>query len=193
MSSTRTPPRVRQAHPAPSSTYQGKHRRTRRTALLALIATAGWAASLTLSVFVDIPRSWHEIVLFGHLASLVAGLGAVLAVDFHALQWLLRRRSLRSVLIVAGDLTPLVWVGFVGLLATGALLTPDLSNPLTITKLTLVLLVGLNGAYAGHIQVRMSAAGEHNTRLIVPAVISATISQVAWWAAALLGFISTQV
>lgn len=193
MSSTRTSPRVPQAAPVSSSTYQGKHRRTRRTALVALIAAAGWAGSVTFSVVVHISRSWHEIVLFGHLASLVVGLGAVLAVDFHALQWLLRRRSLRSVLTVAGDLTPLVWVGFVGLLATGALLTPDLSNPLTITKLTLVLLVGLNGAYAGHIHVRLTAAGEHNSRLIVPAVISATISQVAWWSAALLGFISTQV
>lgn len=189
MSTTQTPVRP---PPTTGTTHQGKHRRTRRTALFALVATAGWAGSLTMSVLIDVAPGWQQIALFGHLASLVVGLGAVLAVDFHALQWLLRRRSLRSVLTVAGDLTPLVWVGFVGLLATGTFLTPDLSSPLTITKLALVLLVGLNGVYAGHVHVRMKAAGKHHARLLAPAILSATTSQVAWWGAALLGFASTQ-
>lgn len=193
MSSTRTP--VRQAPAAPTGLAhqgKGKHRRTPRTALVALLATAGWAGSLTVSQFIEVTPTWHQIALFAHLASLVAGLGSVLAVDFHALQWMLRRRSLRSVLTVAADLTPLVWVGFVGLLATGVLLAPDLSSPLTITKLGLVLLVGLNGAYAGHMQVRMKSVREPSTRLIVPATISAATSQIAWWGAAFIGFASTQ-
>lgn len=180
------------AHVARAPAHR-KPTRIRRTAVVALVAALGWAGSLTLSTLIQAPPTWHPIALFAHLASLVAGLGAVLAVDFHALQWLLRRRSLRSVLTVAAGLTPLVWVGFVGLLATGALLNPDLSSPLTIIKLGLVLLVGLNGACVGHIHARMTSTNEHNAGLIVPAAISAAISQIAWWGAVLIGFISAQV
>lgn len=184
---------VDQAPAAPAPAHRGEPTRTGRTAVIALFATLGWAGSLTLSVLIEAPPTWHQVALFGHLASVVTGLGAVLAVDFHALQWLLRRRSLRSVLTVAAGLTPLIWIGFVGLLATGALLAPDLSNPLTDAKLGLVLLVGLNGAYAGHMHTRMTSASQHNARLILPASISATISQIGWWGAVLIGFISTGV
>jgi hypothetical protein len=182
-----------QALAAPAPAHRGEPARARRTAAIALVAALGWACSLTLSVRIETPPTWQQVALFGHLASVVAGLGAVLAVDFHALQWLLGRRSLRSVLTVAAGLTPLIWVGFVGLLATGALLAPDLSNPLTDIKLGLVLLVGLNGAYAGHMHTRMTSVSEHNARVNFPATISAAISQIGWWGAVLIGFLSTQV
>jgi len=188
-----TPTFADETHAARAAPAHRKPTRTRRATVVAVVVALGWASSLTLSVLIHATPTWHQAALFVHLASLVAGLGAVLAVDFHALQWLLRRRSLRSVLTVAADLTPLVWVGFVGLLATGALLAPDLSRPLTVIKLGLVLLVGLNGACVGHVHAQMTSAGEHNARVIVPAAISAAISQIGWWGAVLIGFISSQV
>ena len=187
-----TPTLADQADAARAPAHR-KPTHVRRAKAVALLAALGWATSLTLSVLIRATPSWHQVALFAHLACLVAGFGAVLAVDFHALQWLLGRRSLRSVLTVAAGLTPLIWVGFVGLLATGALLAPDLSRPLTIIKLGLVLLVGLNGAYVGNVHARMTSTCAHNAGLILPAAISAGISQIAWWGAVVIGFISSQV
>jgi hypothetical protein len=89
------------------------------------------------------------------MASLIAGLGAVLTVDFFALQWLLGRRTLRDVVAVSGGVPLLIWGGLLGLMASGAFLSPDLSSGLTRAKLALVLVVALNGAFPSLVQPRL--------------------------------------
>ena len=56
---------------------------------------------------------------------------------------------------------PLIWTGLFGLIATGALLKPDLSSPLTVTKLLLVLLVAWNGAAMSVLRRRLAALPHH--------------------------------
>lgn len=167
--------------------------RTRQAWLMALIALLAWSLSVGTSTVLHVGGVWHQVALFLHLASLVAGLGSVLTIDFLAMQWMLGQRTLRSVVTFAAGTTPLVWAGFVGLVATGALLSPDLSSDLTRTKLLLVLLVGLNGAFAGVMQERLAAAGARVSRwLLAQGVLVAMISQVAWWGAVLVGFVNSQ-
>ena len=169
------------------------HTRTREAVGLALVALAAWSAALWVSVHVQADPSLYRAALFVHLASLVAGLGAALTVDYFALQWVLGRKSLREVLTVSAGASPLVWAGLAGLVGSGALLSPDLGNGLTQLKLALVLVVALNGAFARVVQHRLEGAGHRaSAGLLGMGVACATVSQVGWWGAAMVGFLNAQ-
>ncbi|MGH3367062.1 MAG: hypothetical protein ACRDOY_07655 [Nocardioidaceae bacterium] len=171
----------------------GTTRRVREATGLAVLATGGWLATVWVSAHVHPDPTLTRVALFVHLASLVAGLGAVLTVDYFAIRWLLGRCTLRQVVTVGGGASALVWIGLTGLLVSGALLTPDLSSRLTQVKLALVLLVALNGAYAGVVQHRLTAAGAHAPRsVMLQAGATAAISQAGWWGAAVVGFLNSQ-
>jgi hypothetical protein len=160
---------------------------------MGLLSAAGWSGSLWLSTHVHPDPTLSQVALFVHLASLVAGLGGVLSVDYFAVLWLLGRRDLRQVLTLSGGITGLVWTGLVGLLVSGALLSPDLTDPLTRLKLALVLIVALNGAVAIIVQYRLAAFGDHAPRpLMLQAAFTTTISQCGWWGAVIVGFLNSQ-
>lgn len=167
--------------------------RTREAIGLGLVALAGWSASLWVSAHVQVDPLLYRAALFAHLASLVAGLGAALTIDFLALQWLLGRRALREVITLSRGTALLVWTGLAGLVGSGALLSPDLGNGLTQLKLTLVLVVALNGAFTGVVQHRLEETGDRaSPALLCLGVASATVSQVGWWGAAVVGFLNSQ-
>lgn len=84
----------------------------------------------------------HEVDLFVHLGCLIVRFGAVIAVDWMALLWVLGRRSLTEVLDLAGCVHVPIWVGYAGLVRFGVLLSPDLASTLTQIKLALVLVIG---------------------------------------------------
>lgn len=140
----------------------------------------------------------REVALFAHLASLTIGFGAVLAVDWVALLWLLQRRTLTDVLAAAGNAHAPAWIGYAGLTLSGMLLSPDLSQPLTQVKLGLVVLIGWNGVAAAVIQRWLSrvsgggvGAGMSQRRLLACAC-SGVVSQLGWWGAMLLGFLNAR-
>lgn len=167
--------------------------RTREAIGLGVVALAGWSAALWVSAHVQADPMLSRAALFVHLASLVAGLGAALTIDFHALQWLLGRRTLREVLLVSRGTTLLVWTGLAGLVGSGALLSPDLGNGLTQLKLTLVLVVALNGAFTGVVQHRLEESGERaSPALLCLGVVVALVSQLGWWGSAVVGFLNSQ-
>ncbi len=128
--------------------------------------------------------------LFVHLAALVVGFGAVIAVDWIALLWLLGRRSLNELMSVATAAHVPIWLGLVGLVLSGALARPDLSEPLTWIKLGLVWLVTLNGVHVYAIGERLRWLGD----AVVPASLlrrarsAAALSQLGWWGALIIGF-----
>lgn len=165
----------------------------RQAALSAGAVLAGWSAALWVSAHVETDPVLHQVALFAHLACLIAGLGAVLTIDYVAAQWLLGRRRLADLLLVSATTPPLVWAGLVGLMTTGALLGPDLDNPATRAKLALVLLLALNGVQAAVVQRRLETAGDSPARsLLFRASATAVVSQVGWWGATLVGFLTTQ-
>ncbi|MFG2292447.1 hypothetical protein [Streptomyces sp. NPDC048603] len=139
----------------------------------------------------------QTVARFLHVAALIVGFGAVLAVDWIAVLWLAGRRRLTHILDASNALATPIWVGLAGLTVTGTLLRPDLDNPLTLVKLGLVLAVTLNGLYAHGLGQRLTPYRNKGLpavprRLLVQSGIAATVSQVGWWGSALIGFINSQ-
>jgi hypothetical protein len=87
-----------------------------------------------------------------------------------------------------------IWLGLAGLSLSGVFLAPDTSAPLTVVKLVAVLVVALNGLSAATVQRRLLALNGTTPprRLLVRAVLVATISQAGWWTATLVGFLNAQ-
>ncbi|MFD9406442.1 hypothetical protein ACFWBN_05360 [Streptomyces sp. NPDC059989] len=163
-------------------------------ALASLTVCAGWAASIWVAVHLRADATLHMVALFVHLACLVVGFGAVLAIDYYGALWLSGRKTLSEVVGFTAPLHLPVWAGLAGLIASGAFLHPDLSSPLTCVKLGLVLLLALNGVQAGVLHRRLAALdGRPATRrLLVRGALSATVSQIAWWGAVAIGFLNSR-
>ena len=132
----------------------------------------------------------HDAALFVHLACLVVGFGAVLSVDWVAMTWVAGRCQLRDVLRHAGNVHVPIWGGFGGLVLSGVLLEPDLTTPLTQAKLGLVLLIGWNGLFVMwlHAQLREN----RGTFRFGVSVVAASLSQLGWWGAMVIGFLNTR-
>lgn len=132
---------------------------------------------------------------FFHLAALIVGLGAVLAVDWFGILWLLGRRRLSDITGTACALQIPIWLGMAGLVVTGLFLRPDLGSPLTLVKLGLVLTVTVNGLYAHWLGQRLERYGDDvpmPRHLMVQSGLAATVSQTSWWGATLIGFLNSQ-
>ena len=155
----------------------------------AVLGGAVWAAT-----HLQVDPALRTGALFVHLSSLIISFGAVLAVDWFALLWLLGRQSLTDLSKVSAAAHLPIWLGLLGLVLSGALLRPDLSQPLTWLKLVLVLLVTLNGlrAYAIGEQLARYPAGIVPYRLLRRAGGTAAVSQLGWWGATIIGFLNVQ-
>jgi hypothetical protein len=161
------------------------------------VLVALWACAVVVAARVTTPWYVHRAALFVHLASLVAGFGAVLAADVHGVLWLVGRRRLDQLLSVTHALHGMIWSGLLGLTLSGVLLHPNLALPRTQIKLVLVLVAGLNGLWVGVLSRRLdrrstaphASAVDH--RLVMAVMASGAISQAAWWGATLVGFLAT--
>lgn len=157
-----------------------------------IVLSAGLAGAVFVADHVNPDDTLHEVALFGHLACLVLGFGAVLAVDWVGLLWLLGHRTLPEVLETAGNVQVPIWIGLAGLLVSGVLLEPDLTGPWTRLKLVLVLVVIWNGLLAGALHRALSArAGNGTPRLLIGmAALSTLVSQAGWWGSMTIGFLN---
>lgn len=155
----------------------------------AVLGAAVWAAT-----HLQADPALHTGALFVHLIALVVSFGAVIAVDWFALLWLLGRRSLADLTQVTAAAHLPIWLGLLGLVLSGALLRPDLGQPLTWLKLGLVLLVTLNGLHALAIEGRLARfrTGTVPYRLLRQAMGAAAVSQLGWWGATIIGFLNVQ-
>ncbi|TYB40261.1 hypothetical protein FXF50_00515 [Micromonospora sp. AP08] len=136
----------------------------------------------------------RQLALFAHLAALVLGFGAVLTLDWFALMWLLRRRSLATVVQVARGVHAPIWLGLGGLALSGVVLAPDTSAPLTMVKLVAVLVVAINGLFGPQVQQRLAEVDIEppSWRLLLAATLVMAISQAGWWTATAVGFLNAQ-
>ena len=163
-----------------------------------LVAAAGavvavWGAVLWLSLHVEADATLMSVALFAHLTALVAGFGAVLVVDWVGLLWVLGKRRLVDVVNLAHTCHVVIWLGLALLTLSGALLNPDLTALRTQVKLAVVLLLALNGVQAVALQKRLATvAGPPPRGLLLWSTGSAAISQVGWWTATLIGFLTHQ-
>lgn len=156
--------------------------------------TVVWVAVVWTAPHIQVSAEVHRLALFCHLAALVVGFGAVLAMDWLGLQWMLRRLDLPTLLRTTHNAHLLVWLGLAGLVASGALLGPNTGATLTRIKLVAVLAVALNGLCVGRLQQRLAAYTESRPPWTVLACggLAALVSQAGWWTATAVGFLSTQ-
>ncbi|WP_235508232.1 hypothetical protein [Agromyces sp. Soil535] len=174
-----------------------QQRRQRLRALAYLAVAAAWAASIWLSTLLAAPPWLHSIALFVHLASLIIGFGAVLMVEWYGLLWMTDWRSARDVRQIDLTLRIPIWAGLVGLLASGALLQPDLESPATLVKLGAVLVLSLNGVALTRWTTRLARMPRKMRFSSLPRmarfrfISSAVISQLAWWTAVVIGMLNS--
>ncbi|MGN9778128.1 hypothetical protein ACTMS0_20535 [Micromonospora sp. H33] len=169
-------------------------RRRAASCLLPLALVVAWTAMFLGAPHVGASEGVRQLALFGHLAALVLGFGAVLTLDWFALMWLLRRRTLATVMQVARGVHAPIWLGLGGLTLSGVLLAPDTSAPLTVVKLVAVLAVAINGLCARQVQRRLAELNGEipPRRLLLTAALVMVISQAGWWTATAVGFLNAQ-
>jgi hypothetical protein len=168
-----------------------------------IIVTAAWVGVVIAASALRPVSAVRPYALFAHLIFLAVSFGAVLAVELHGLGWLLRLVSLDRVASLALSLDPMIWLGLAGLTASGLLLGPHVDRPLTLVKLVLVLLVALNGLRAaqlgadlrGVVAAHAASGGLGRPRvplrLLARSASVSLVSQLGWWGAALIGFLTT--
>ncbi|WP_165873024.1 hypothetical protein [Nocardioides jejuensis] len=155
---------------------------------LALLMATAAPALLVVADRVHLDPWVHDVALFGHLAFLLLGFGAVLSVDSVALQWVVGRRQLHDVVATAGHVQAAIWVGYAGLVASGIVLEPDLTRTVTQIKLGSVLLIGLNGLVATWLHWHLEVSSTR--RVLAAGMACAAVSQAAWWTATVIGFLN---
>lgn len=159
-----------------------------------LVVVAVWLFSIELADATHPSQPMHVAALFVHLAALVAGFGAVIVIDWIGLLWALGRRTFADVTHTADAVHVVIWASLLVLVASGVLLEPDFSSALTRVKLALVLVIAVNGLQAHALQPRLAALGAAHPpfALLARAGVTATVSQLCWWAAMAIGFANSQ-
>ncbi|MDP9694908.1 UNVERIFIED_ORG: hypothetical protein J2X79_002476 [Arthrobacter globiformis] len=181
----------------PAQTPAKQKKQRLRLVLLGALCTAGWAASLLVGHYVECGPELHRIGLAIHILALVLSFGTILVVDWLGLLWLLGKVQIHESGKLEAAAKPLIWGGLALLLVSGALIDPDLTNPVTVIKLGCVLVLMLNGlsiAPAMHQLLALPAHtrfGELGRRLRLRLMVALSISQACWWTAVLIGLISS--
>lgn len=163
--------------------------------LIGLVTVATVLLSIGLSPHIHTGGRVRRAAVFVHLIALVVGFGATFAIDAYGLLWLFGRRTVVELRRMVAAAHLLVWVGVYGLTVSGTLLAPSLERTRTQVKLVLVVVAVVNGAWSltflPHLPA-LSAAGTRPARRIVHrALVSAAVSQVCWWGATVVGFLTT--
>jgi hypothetical protein len=183
------PPRHRLASAPSDSGRPGWPPRNYLAAATAATALVG--AAIWLSTLVHPSPALHDTALFAHLGFLILGFGAVLVADYFFALWLLGRTTFAEAITSTSRLHPLIWTGLVGLLVSGALLSPNLTSGITLVKLGFVAVLTLNGVQAMALSKRMSALdGAMPMRLLLWGGLTSAVSQICWWGAVLIGFLN---
>ena len=169
----------------------------RTTLVLGVLCLLAWAASVTVGTWVDFGPVLHRIGLSGHILAMAVSFGAILVVDWVGFLWLLGKREIRDTGRLEAAAQPLIWGGLAVLLATGAMIKPDLSNPLTQIKMVCVLALMLNGVALAPVMRRLhdlpadtrftAVAARLRARLLV----ALCISQACWWTCILVGLLNS--
>jgi hypothetical protein len=163
-----------------------------RAGVLIGSAVAAWLWTILVATHVTLPKSIRTPVLFVHLAALVLGFGSVLVSDLIGMLWLTGRKTVHELVNLLDVLQVAIWFGFELLVVSGAFLTPDLEKSRVQIKMVLVLVAAINGLWAHSLSGQLRAATPvPGKSLIVKVVAAGAVSQLAWWGATIVGFLST--
>ena len=175
------------------------HRSSRRlVAILCLGAAAAWTLAVVTGTYITAQGALRVLAVASHILAMVVAFGAILLVDWHGFLWLIGRRELAETIRLDGAAGPLIWSGTAVLLFSGALLSPDLSNPLTVVKLAAVLVLMLNGIKLIPLMRRLVVMPPTTTFAALPIgqrihmLLCLGISQLCWWSAIVIGFVNAE-
>ena len=161
-----------------------------------LVVVACWLGMLGVSALVPQPGALRNILQLGHVLGLATSVGAVAVIDWHGLLWMGRKRDLRETARIAAAVSPLIWAGLALLGVTGVLLKPDLGLPLVRLKMVAVLVLAVNGVAASETRQVLRnvptgmAFADGPRPLAARLVVSAFLSQLAWFTAIVVGLSS---
>jgi hypothetical protein len=142
------------------------------------------------------------LFLFIHLVSFIVGFGSVITVDTFGSLWILKKVKLSTVNTVANVSEKLIWLGWGGLVASGACLLYIKSDgysyidELTMIKIFFVALLGLNGLFLAFIKkstAHLTDDMEMPKLARFRITLASTISQLGWWSALIIGFLHRQI
>lgn len=159
--------------------------------------SVGWCVVILAAQHTRTGADGHATALVVHLLSLVAGFGAVLAVDGYALAVLCGRRTVAQLLTFSTIADRFIWSGFAGLGLSGVYLNTDIGSLTTGLNMVAVLVIGLNGVYARTIRERLPTPPPGAGARALPrpwllrAVLAGLLSQVAWWTSILIGTLAS--
>ncbi|MCA4132973.1 hypothetical protein [Arthrobacter sp. M4] len=169
----------------------------RKYFVLGALCVIGWAGSVAFAAFIDCGADMHRVGLACHILALVLSFGAILVVDWVGFLWLLGKRDIHDTRRLEAAAQPLIWGGLAVLLVSGALIKPDITNPMTQIKLLCVLVLMLNGIALAPAMKQLHAlpAGTHFTavakRLRLRLLVALCISQGCWWTSVLVGLLNS--
>lgn len=170
-----------------------------RLFLCGCLCVAGWLAAVAVGYYVDAGQELHRIGFAVHILALVLSFGTILVVDWLGFLWLLGKKEIHESGRLEAAAKPLIWGGLALMLVSGALIHPDLANPVTVIKLLCVLVLMLNGLGIAPAMHQMLALpphtrfGEMGRRLRTRLMVALTISQLCWWVAVLIGLANSTV
>lgn len=152
------------------------------------------AACVWVSLHLRADPTLYTVALFGHLACLILGFGAVLVADYFGLLWIVRRCTLGEAIASTTRLHLPIWIGLAGLTISGTMLKPELTSPITQLKLGLVGVLTVNGMQSGLLTRHMKrhSSGPLPPRVIAWGTTTVLTSQVSWWGATAIGFLNHQ-
>ncbi len=139
----------------------------------------------------------YHVLAFIHLISLVVGFGAVIVVDTFGLLWVLKKIKLETVNQTANITQRLIWLGWLGLVASGTALVVMRGSVshITMIKIFFVAMLGVNGIFLHLIKKNFDKLVSLET---VPLIykfrigLTSVISQLGWWGAIVIGFLNTK-
>lgn len=103
----------------------------------------------------------HTAWFLLHLGALALAYGSVVIVDIIGLFWLLGEIGRERMLAITKWAQPIIWTGLIGMMISGAMLGPDLTKPLTRVKMTLIVLLAINGLNLDYLRKRtMQLSGQ---------------------------------
>ena len=150
----------------------------------------GWAVIVAGSAVLPVEElGLRTAALFLHVVFVPIGFGAVVMMNVYTVLWLLGRHHLRGVVALTVVAHRLMAAGLAGLIASGLALDPDLGSTLMRVKLVLLLVLMLNAARVQRSTGNLEASRADGAlrRIVLPAVVS----QLAWWGAIGIGFVTT--
>lgn len=181
------------APPSPTPLVRRLHAERRRRARAYPLVALAWYATLALSTTVDLPAPAHRVLVLVHLACLVVSFGAVLMIEWHALHWAATRIPLGRLRQADSTMVVPAWLGLGGLLLSGALLEPNLQDPITLVKMAAVLVLLLNGVALTAWTSRLDRLPADTlfralpSRVRLGCIATSVVSQLAWWTALGIG------